>query len=288
MTISQDPSAPLVAVVGATGNQGGSVVNGLEESDKPYRVRAFTRDATKPAAQDLAKRGVEIAAVSLVVENKEEVYKAFAGADVAFLVTNYWEHGDKEREINEGKLLIDAAKSGGVSRILWSGLPYYNKISGGKLVHAYHFDSKGIVTEYARQSGVPFVELQAGLYGSLFNVVPVLLAKQDDGRFAMPWPVKPTLKIPYIDISRDYGLWARYLLEFDLPGRLEYRHSHSLLKKESRGRGIPPDVQAAFVDVWQGLADYGWPITSTTAVLRRPTTTWAEFAKKTDWSKTFV
>jgi hypothetical protein len=117
------------------------------------------------------------------------------------------------QEINEGKLLIDAAKSGGVSRILWSGLPYYNKISGGKLVHAYHFDSKGIVTEYARQSGVPFVELQAGLYGSLFNVVPVLLAKQDDGRFAMPWPVKPTLKIPYIDISRDYGLWARYLLE---------------------------------------------------------------------------
>jgi dihydrodipicolinate reductase len=89
MTISQDPSAPLVAVVGATGNQGGSVVNGLEESDKPYRVRAFTRDATKPAAQDLVKRGVEIAVVSLVVENKEEVYKAFAGADVAFVRTDF-------------------------------------------------------------------------------------------------------------------------------------------------------------------------------------------------------
>ncbi|KAJ7813562.1 NAD(P)-binding protein [Mycena olivaceomarginata] len=316
MTISQDPSAPLVAVVGATGNQGGSVVNGLEESDKPYRVRAFTRDATKPAAQDLAKRGVEIAAVSLVVENKEEVYKAFAGADVAFLVTNYWEHGDKEREINEGKLLIDAAKSGGVSRILWSGLPYYNKISGGKLVHAYHFDSKGIVTEYARQSGVPFVELQAGLYGSLFNVVPVLLAKQDDGRFAMPWPVKPTLKIPYIDISRDYGLWARYLLELSTfpDGSSIVTHSEYItiqdmaqqlakatgkevvfkqisadqFRKNLEAAGSPPDVQAAFVDVWQGLADYGWPITSTTAVLHRPTTTWAEFAKKTDWSKTFV
>lgn len=85
MTITQDPSACLVAVVGATGNQGGSVVNGLEESDKPYRVRAFTRDATKPAAQALVKRGVEVVTVSLVVENKEEVYKAFAGADVAFV-----------------------------------------------------------------------------------------------------------------------------------------------------------------------------------------------------------
>jgi hypothetical protein len=85
MTISQDSFAPLVAVVGATGNQGGSVVTGLEESDKPYRVRAFTRDASKPAAQALAKRGVEVVVVSLVLENKEEVYKAFSGADSAFV-----------------------------------------------------------------------------------------------------------------------------------------------------------------------------------------------------------
>jgi hypothetical protein len=117
------------------------------------------------------------------------------------------------QEVNEGKLLIDAAKAGGASRILWSGLPSYSKLSGGKLVHAYHFDSKALVTEYARQSGVPFVELQAGLYGNLFLTVPVLLAKQEDGKFAVPWPVKSTLKLPFIDIARDYGLWARYVLE---------------------------------------------------------------------------
>jgi uncharacterized protein YbjT (DUF2867 family) len=85
MTISKDPSATLVAVVGATGTQGGSVINALVESDKPYRVRGFTRDAAKPAAQELVKLGVEVVVVSLVVENKEEVYKAFVGADVAFV-----------------------------------------------------------------------------------------------------------------------------------------------------------------------------------------------------------
>jgi len=85
MTITQLTSAPLVAVVGATGNQGGSVIKALAESDKPYRVRAFTRDATKLAALELIKLGVDVVAVSLVVENKEEVYKVFVGADVAFV-----------------------------------------------------------------------------------------------------------------------------------------------------------------------------------------------------------
>jgi uncharacterized protein YbjT (DUF2867 family) len=85
MTITQDNSAPLIAVVGATGAQGGSVVRALAESDKSYRVRGFTRDATKPAALELSKLGVAVFVVSLVVENKEEMYKAFVGADFAFV-----------------------------------------------------------------------------------------------------------------------------------------------------------------------------------------------------------
>jgi uncharacterized protein YbjT (DUF2867 family) len=85
MTITQAASAPLIAVVGATGAQGGSVIKALSESDKPYRIRGFTRDATKAAAEALKKQGVEMVTVNLVVENKEEVYKAFTGADYAFV-----------------------------------------------------------------------------------------------------------------------------------------------------------------------------------------------------------
>jgi aspartate-semialdehyde dehydrogenase len=85
MTITQSPSAPLVAVVGATGTQGGSVIKALEESDKQYRIRGFTRDATKASAQELVKKGVEVMTISLVVENAENVYKAFTGANIAFV-----------------------------------------------------------------------------------------------------------------------------------------------------------------------------------------------------------
>lgn len=85
MTVTQSLSAPLVAVVGATGTQGGSVIKALAESDNPYRVRAFTRDATKPTAQALAKIGVQLVVVSLVVGNTKRVFEAFSGADIAFV-----------------------------------------------------------------------------------------------------------------------------------------------------------------------------------------------------------
>ncbi|KAJ7133503.1 NAD(P)-binding protein, partial [Mycena epipterygia] len=207
MTITQNSSAPLVAVVGATGIQGGSVIKALEESDRPYCIRAFTRDATKPATQELVKKGVEVIAISLVVENTKEVHQAF-------LMTNFWEHMDVDKEIAEGKLLIDSAKVGGASRVVWSGLSSMNKISGGKYVHIFHFDGKAAIADYGRQSGVPFVDVQAGYYASnLLNHPFLLLVKQDDGSYLMEWPVKPTTAMPLIETANDYGLYVRQVME---------------------------------------------------------------------------
>lgn len=56
----------LITVFGATGKQGGSVVNAIladAELSKEFKVRAVTRDPSKPAAQELAKRGVEVVSV---------------------------------------------------------------------------------------------------------------------------------------------------------------------------------------------------------------------------------
>jgi uncharacterized protein YbjT (DUF2867 family) len=85
MTISQEPSAPLVAVVGATGIQGGSVINALIESDKPYRLRGLTRDTSKPAACKLIDQGVEMVAVTIGTDNAEKVHQAFKGASIVFV-----------------------------------------------------------------------------------------------------------------------------------------------------------------------------------------------------------
>ncbi len=86
MTISKDASVPLFTVVGATGGQGGSTVRALQASSKPYRVRAITRDASKPAAKELQALGCEIVEVN--VNTADGAKKAFEGADVAFVMTH--------------------------------------------------------------------------------------------------------------------------------------------------------------------------------------------------------
>ncbi|KAJ7084971.1 NAD(P)-binding protein [Mycena epipterygia] len=299
MTIAQLISAPLVAVVGGTGNQGGSVIKALVESDKPYRIRAFTRDPTKPAALELVKLGVEVVGVSLVVENKDEVFKAFVGADVAFLVTNFWEHLNMEREVEEGKLLIDAAKAGGVSRIVWSGLQSISADSGGKYTHVWHFDSKALVTAYGHKSGVPFVDLQAGAYGRR------ILRTHS--------PMGPESVVPFIDAAHDYGLYVRILLEMpvfpDGSEFLAYGENITLgdmvlqlsqitgkkivfkpssvekLKQEITALGLPPHAVLDLVNVLQFTTEFGLKANPRPEGAARSPHTWAEFVKATDWSK---
>lgn len=87
MTITQSTSAPLVVIGGATGNQGGSVLHHLQESDKEYRLRALTRDNTKPKAKALSDLGVEVISIDLKPENQEKIREVYAGADIVFVST---------------------------------------------------------------------------------------------------------------------------------------------------------------------------------------------------------
>lgn len=48
----------------------------------------------------------------------------------------------KEKEIVEGKGIVDAAKKANVDLLVWSGLESVTKVSGGKYKHVEHFDGK--------------------------------------------------------------------------------------------------------------------------------------------------
>src|SRR3989454_5653076 len=124
----------LIAVIGATGHQGGAVVRALQAWGQ-FKVRALTRNPDKH--RDLADEVVEAD-----LNRPETLAAAFKGAYGVFLVTTSSLEGTDERK--QGAAAVQAARDAGVKHVVWSTLPDVEVISGGKL-HVPHFTSKAKV-----------------------------------------------------------------------------------------------------------------------------------------------
>src|SRR4051812_28314478 len=132
----------LIAVIGATGHQGGGVVRALQANGQ-FTVRALTRNPDKH--RELAEEVVEAD-----LANPETLKAAFAGAHGVFLVTNFWEPGTDE--LKQATAAIRAAKDADVKHLIWSTLPNVEAISGGNL-HVPHFTNKAKIDQIVRQAG---------------------------------------------------------------------------------------------------------------------------------------
>src|SRR5258706_11967726 len=103
----------LIAVIGATGQQGGGVVRALQASSQ-FKVRALTRNPDKH--RELAEQVVEAD-----LDKPETLKAAFEGAHGVFLVTNFWAYGGAD-ELKQATAAIRAAGDSGVKHL--SGPPY--------------------------------------------------------------------------------------------------------------------------------------------------------------------
>lgn len=117
----------LITVFGATGAQGGSVVRVLLEQRK-FKVRGVTRSVEGKKAKDLASKGVEMVQASL--DDPESCKKALSGSYGVFLVTNFWDSMDGERETTQGKAVVDLCVQEGVKHLVYSGLESATKMYG--------------------------------------------------------------------------------------------------------------------------------------------------------------
>ena len=109
----------ILVVFGATGNQGGSVINSILSDSKTsneFKIRGITRDPSKPNAQALVARGVECVAAD--INSKDQIKAALQGAYAVFAVTNYWEKMDAELELKQGRNIADLAKVGAFHHLL--------------------------------------------------------------------------------------------------------------------------------------------------------------------------
>src|SRR6266446_1103350 len=103
----------LIAVIGATGQQGGGVVRALQASGQ-FNVRALSRNPGKH--RDLADEVVEAD-----LSRPETLKGAFEGAHGVFLVTNSREQGGDEGK--QATAAVRASMDGDGKHLGWSTLP---------------------------------------------------------------------------------------------------------------------------------------------------------------------
>src|SRR5918992_2096546 len=113
------PEKKIIAVVGATGAQGGGLVRAiLADKSGGFAVRAITRNPDSDKAKALRNAGAEV--VQADADDPASLGPAFAGAYGVFCVTNFWEHFSPERETAQAGNMARAANAAGVKHAIWS------------------------------------------------------------------------------------------------------------------------------------------------------------------------
>jgi uncharacterized protein YbjT (DUF2867 family) len=186
----------IVAVVGATGAQGGGLVRAiLGDADSSFRARALTRRPAAEAARSLAARGAEVVCANL--DDVASLERAFAGAYAAFCVTNFWEHFSPERELVQARAMAEAARSTGLQHVIWSTLEDTRRwmpVEDARmptLMGRYkvpHFDAKGEAD--AAFTGVPTTFMRTSFYWDNFVGFPGMgPCRGPDGRLRLVLPI---------------------------------------------------------------------------------------------------
>ena len=187
----------IIAVTGATGAQGGSLVRALlADVNRRFAVRALTRHIDSDKAKALAALGAEVVAADL--DDEASLARAFAGAHGAYCVTNYWEHFSPEKELAQAGALARAAKTAGVRHAVWSTLEDTRKwvpLSDDRmptLMGKYkvpHFDAKGEANGLFVASDVPTTFLYTSFYWDNFIYFGMGPKRGADGVLAITFPM---------------------------------------------------------------------------------------------------
>jgi len=185
-----------IAVVGATGAQGGGLVRAiLRDPRGEFIARAITRDAGSAKARELAELGAEVVAAD--IDDDNSLRRAFEGAHGAYCVTFYWAHFSPEKEIAEAAAMARAAREAGVRHVIWSTLEDTRKwvpLSDNRMptlqgkYKVPHFDGKGEADRFFTQSGVPATLLLTSFYWENFIYLGMGPQKGPDGRLAIAFP----------------------------------------------------------------------------------------------------
>jgi len=259
-------SKKIIAVIGATGAQGGGLVRAIvNDPQSGLTARALTRDVNSARAQALATLGAEVVAVD--IDSETSLTRAFSGASGAFCVTFFWAHMQPERELAEATAMVRAAKAAGLRHVIWSTLEDTRKwvpltdnrmpTLGGKY-KVPHFDAKGEADAVFARVGVPTTCLLTSFYWDNFIHFGMGPKKGPDGALIFTLPMGDK-KLPGI-AAEDIGKCALGIFKQgkELTGETvgiagEHLTGDQMAASFSRALGQPVRYHAIEPSVYRGL-----------------------------------
>jgi len=187
----------IIAVVGATGAQGGGLVRAImNDKEGQFQARALTRNVNSDRAKALADLGAEV--VTVDVNDRDSLKEAFRGAYGAFCVTFFWEDFSAENEIRQAGNMAHAARDTGLQHVIWSTLEdtrQWIPLSDNRMptlkgkYKVAHFDGKGEADHLFTDVGVPTTFLLASFYWENFIYFGAGPQPGPDGKLYLTFPM---------------------------------------------------------------------------------------------------
>lgn len=204
----------LLVVFGATGQQGGSVVDFVlndAELSKQYSIRAITRDPTSTSSQSLKQKNVEVMKADL--DDINSVHEAMRGAHTVFILgAPSFGPDAKAKELSQGIAAADAAVAANVQYYIFSTLPHVERTSGGKYTKVAGFDSKAETEDYIRTLPMKSAFFAPGSFMQNWNGIMKPVPNPDGSGYNITRAASPSTKLPLIDTAGDTGKYVGAIL----------------------------------------------------------------------------
>ncbi|XP_002162807.2 nmrA-like family domain-containing protein 1 [Hydra vulgaris] len=189
----------VIAVFGATGKQGGSVIRSLVKTNL-YNLKAITRNSKSEKAKELSNLK-NVVVVEADLDNNDSLDSVLEGCYGVFLVTDFTAHFVKNKEIDQGVNLINKAIQNNVKHVVFSGL---ENVESQINEPCLHFDYKAAVEDYGikQEDKIYFTSLRLPMYYQ--EVVSSVLNKAFGNQFLLNIPMDADKKV-YIMNVEDIG-----------------------------------------------------------------------------------
>jgi uncharacterized protein YbjT (DUF2867 family) len=193
-----------LVVCGATGRQGGSVIEAMKGLEG-WQLHAFSRDTNSDGARDLKSKEIEVDRADL--EDLDSLIRVFKGADCVFGVTQPWNKAytkcDTHSELKQGKNIVDACKKVDVGYLVLSTAAHMTD----EKIGLPQVDIKINIELYAKHSEIPATILKPAQFMDNVGMKFLPVKKGKVRGF-----IAGDAKVPYI-ATKDIGIFARAAFE---------------------------------------------------------------------------